>query len=104
FINLLRVDLAFQLAVQGSLDLFGIFGGYLADRRSGASKSLLEVRLHLVLDRPPRKETVNLDDFVLSESINAADALFNPHGVPREVIVDADMAELQVDSLPSRLG
>src|SRR5207247_5668228 len=41
---------------------------------------------------------------LLAEPIDAADALLDAHRVPRQVVVNADVRELEVDALAARLG
>src|SRR5436853_224545 len=40
----------------------------------------------------------------LADTVDAANALDNAKGVPRGVVVDDDVAELQVDAFPAGLG
>ena len=40
----------------------------------------------------------------LADAVNAPKPLFQPSGVPRQVVIDEQMAELQVDALTSRFG
>ena len=42
--------------------------------------------------------------FLLTVTMDAAHALLQPHGIPRNVIVDHEPAELQVDAFAGGLG
>ena len=43
-------------------------------------------------------------DFRLADAVDAAESLFQPVGVPRQVIVDHQVGALKVDALPGRIG
>jgi hypothetical protein len=40
----------------------------------------------------------------LPDAVHTADALLKPHGVPEDIVVDDDMAELQVQPFPTGVG
>ena len=49
-------------------------------------------------------EVEDVDVVLLSDAVDAAHALLEPDGVPRHVVVDHQVAELEVDALAGRLG
>ena len=40
----------------------------------------------------------------LADSVDASDALLDPRGAPRKVVVDDDMRELEIDAFPASVG
>ena len=59
---------------------------------------------HAMLDRVLQHEVDGAHDVRLADTVDAADALFDPHRVPRHVEVDDDVAELQVQALAAGVG
>ena len=57
-----------------------------------------------VLDRVLEDEVDRADDVGLADAIHPADALFEPHRVPGDVVVDHHMAELEVQAFPAGVG
>src|SRR5438874_2480263 len=49
---------------------------------------------------------VNDDDCIrlLSDAVNSPNPLFNPHGIPRKVIVNHDAAELEINPFGCHFG
>ena len=43
-------------------------------------------------------------DLALTDAVDAAEALFDAVGVPRQVVIDHEVGVLQVDALPGRVG
>src|SRR5205823_10641339 len=57
-----------------------------------------------VLNGSSRHNVVDVHVALLAIPIKTSDALFNSHGIPVEVIVNDDVAELKVATLPTSLG
>jgi hypothetical protein len=57
-----------------------------------------------MLDRVLEDEVDRAHYVRLPDAINAADALFDPHGIPRHVEVDDDVAELKVQAFAASIG
>src|SRR5882672_1049495 len=55
--------------------------------------SLLGIRCHEVKD---------MHFTILTDTMDAAESLFEPRGVPWQIVVDHEMTELQIDALTSR--
>ncbi|MNR48408.1 hypothetical protein D3C85_1676460 [compost metagenome] len=53
---------------------------------------------HTVFDRIFQYEVDGAHHMVLTDTVDAANTLFNPHRVPRQIEVDDDVAELQVQT------
>ena len=60
--------------------------------------------MNAALDRAVDHEVVNDDIPGLSDAVHAAAALLDAHGVPRHVVVDHDVGELQVQALAASIG
>ena len=53
----------------------------------------------------PLTQKLKIDDRVLlADPVDAADPLLDPHRVPRQVVVDEEVAELEVAPLAAGLG
>ena len=51
-----------------------------------------------------RHQVPEVADLVLADAVDAAEALFQPVGVPGQVVVDHEVGALEVDALPRRIG
>src|SRR5262249_19138122 len=102
-IDLGRVNLAFELAIQRGLDLLGVLAGYFGNGFGGPLYPILEIGVDQVFDRPPVDEVIDLNHLVLAVAVDSADALLDPHRVPGQVVVDADMAKLKIDAFAAGL-
>ena len=67
-------------------------------------KLLLKDLPHPQLDRIFEREVECSYGMLLSDTVHPANALLEPHRIPREIVVYDDVAELQVQPLASGLG
>ena len=59
---------------------------------------------HASVDRRLEDEVVCDDVTRLADSVDSSDPLFDPRRAPREVVVDHDVGELQIDTLSAGVG
>src|SRR5437660_3472063 len=84
-----------------------VFGVLMRDLRDGLGRSLqtiFEIFLNLIFNRSLIEEVINLHNFVLSIAIDATDTLLNAHRIPWQIVINADVAELKVNSFTSGFG
>ena len=90
--------------------------GRLAERRAEHVEHLAAVGLALFLDlrqqplehvalaRVVGDEVPQAADLALADAVNPAEALLDPVRVPRKVVVDHQVGDLEVDALPGGVG
>ena len=61
---------------------------------------MVDLRLNRILSH----QIINLNRIVLAETMHAADALLDGHGIPRQIIVEQDVSHVQIDSLSAGGG
>src|SRR5437016_147596 len=86
------------MTVERRLYVFRVLVRDLRNRLCRSLQTTLEVLLNLIFNRSLIEEVINLHDLVLAIAIDAANALLDTHRIPRQIVVDADMAELEIDS------
>ena len=69
-----------------------------------SGKLLLEYLAHAKFDCVFKGKVLCTDDVCLSNAINAADPLLQLHRVPGQVVVEDDVAELEVQTFPAGVG
>ena len=74
----------------------------LSKRLGDGEEFLLQQQEDLSLDRIDGHKVVDLRRVLLAVTMDTPDALFDVHRIPRQVVVEQDTRELQVDPLASR--
>src|SRR5207245_4217654 len=77
---------------------------HLAHHQLEEVDALVEDRQDALLDRAGEAEVEDLDGLGLPDAVQPADALLDPHRVPRQVEVDQAVAELEVEPLAADVG
>jgi hypothetical protein len=75
---------------------------WLADHELEELDLLVEEAEDVRFDRSLRGEVDNVRLARLADAVNAPDALFNHHGIPRQLVVHEHVAQLEVESLGGR--
>ena len=75
-----------------------------ADRVDEDSDAVLQHLEYALLDRSLDRQVDDRDGMALPDPVDAADALLDAHRVPRQVVVDHRVAELEVAALAAGLG
>ena len=77
-----------------------VFAELLPDEGQLLLQYLAHPILHCVLNQHVEDQHI----VFLADAVQAADALLQAHGIPGQVVVDHDVAELQVDALATGVG
>ena len=75
-----------------------------AKRIAGLVQLLQQGTVDIALARLLGHEVPEVADFGLADAVDAAEALFEPVGVPRQIVVDHQVGALEVDALARRIG
>src|ERR1043165_7724161 len=63
----------------------------------------LKIFLNFVLNRPLTEEVVDLNYLVLTIPIDTTHALLDTHRIPRQIVIDTDVTELEVNAFATSL-
>ena len=76
----------------------------IAQRPQSHVRFLEEAEIDIALSRFLGNQVPQVAYFGLADAVDASEPLFNPVGVPGQIVVDHQVCPLQVDALPGSIG